>query len=150
MGHQEIKEIRVEDLDIIPCRMKTIRVTGSSTVRPYPYELSSIMEHFIQWKNMMLKDKMYHPVIASALIHSNILHIHPFSDGNGRTARLLLLLSLQSLGYYGIEIHKEERNEYMVFLEELQNGNPIPYFDFVTKKNLDFMKDILKNVIKFC
>ena len=33
----------------------------------------------------------------------------------------------------------------MVFLEELQNGDPKRYFDFVVKKNLDFMEDISKN-----
>ena len=36
----------------------------------------------------------YHPIIRSALLHGELVKIHPFVDGNGRTSRLLMNLDL--------------------------------------------------------
>jgi hypothetical protein len=131
-----------EGLGFTYYRKTPLRVLGSSTVRPLPYEIPAIMQQFIRWKTKELAVKTEHPVIIAARIHSNLLHIHPFSDGNGRTARLLLLLSLQNLGYYGINIENKDRNEYMTCLEELQNNEPVRYFEFILQNNLRFMKDL--------
>ena len=146
LGCRENRRVEVQNLGMSNYRRIPVHVRGSSTVRPYPWELPAIMNKFIEWTNYELERKKYHPVVLSAQIHSKFLHIHPFSDGNGRTARLLLLLSTCDLGYYGVKIHKQNRSEYMNLLEELQNGKPKFYYDFILKNNLDFMKSVLEKL----
>jgi len=55
-----------------------------------------LMEEFIQW---LSTSKDLHPVELAAEAHYRLVTIHPFIDGNGRTARLLMNLILISHGY---------------------------------------------------
>lgn len=54
----------------------------------------------------------YHPVIKASLLHGEFVKIHPFIDGNGRTARLILNFELMKYGYPAIVITRERRHEY--------------------------------------
>jgi Fic family protein len=56
------------------------------------------MEQFIRDYNS-LQDSGTHPVLISAFLHDELVKIHPFIDGNGRTSRLLMNLYLLSKGY---------------------------------------------------
>jgi Fic family protein len=51
-------------------------------------------------------------VERAAMLHTDFVKIHPFIDGNGRTARLLLNFELMKEGYPPIVIKKEERLRY--------------------------------------
>jgi len=55
------------------------------------------MREFIEWINANIKK--ISPVIVSAISQFQFVHIHPFVDGNGRTARLLSTLILYKTGY---------------------------------------------------
>ncbi len=63
---------------------------------PPPYEVPILMAEFVCWLN---EDHSIHPVLISGIAQFQLLHIHPFLDGNGRTSRLLSLLFLNRLGY---------------------------------------------------
>lgn len=68
------------------------------------------MTELIQW---YLGDaQTLHTVERAAILHSQFVKIHPFVDGNGRTARLLLNLELMKNGYVPVVIKKEQRLEY--------------------------------------
>ncbi len=58
--------------------------------------------------NYGTRDK-YHPIIKSALLHGELIKIHPFVDGNGRTSRLMMNLDLMNSGYLPVIIKKEAR-----------------------------------------
>ncbi len=73
------------------------RVTGKVVFMPPPPEdVPKLMNEFIEWIN---SDNSYHldPVIVAGVSHYEFVRIHPFVDGNGRTARALatLILNLQ-------------------------------------------------------
>ena len=71
-----------------------------------------------------------HPLTRAVLCHWFIGYIHPFPDGNGRTARLLMNALLVSAGYPWTIIRLETRSQYMAALEELSvNHNPVPFVD---------------------
>lgn len=53
----------------------------------------------------------------AAVLHSKFVNIHPFTDGNGRTARLLLNLELVRSGYLPVIIETERRFEYYALLD---------------------------------
>ena len=63
----------------------------------------------------------YHPSIAAALIHLRFVEIHPFIDGNGRVARLLMNAVLIQSGYPIVIIPAILRKQYIAFLETAHN-----------------------------
>ena len=60
---------------------------------PQPYLIEKQMEDFILRFKQMEADKV-HPVLIAAYLHDELVRIHPFIDGNGRTSRLLMNLYL--------------------------------------------------------
>ena len=75
-----------------------VMIVGSKHIPPQPYLIIPQMEQFIMdYKTMEIKGE--HPVLISAFLHDELVKIHPFIDGNGRTSRLLMNLYLLSNGY---------------------------------------------------
>lgn len=77
---------------------------GPVTVGPYsppdPLALPGLMQGFVAW----LRGCQDHPVVRAALLHLNLVAIHPFADGNGRTARVLSTLELIRSGVRAPEL----------------------------------------------
>ena len=63
---------------------------------PPPAVVPSLMQQLVAWLNQRSD---IHPVIVSAIAQFQLVHIHPFLDGNGRTSRLLSTLYLYRAGY---------------------------------------------------
>ena len=65
-----------------------------------------------------------HPIVQAALAHFEFVWVHPFSDGNGRTARLLSSYLLMRAGYPPLNILVQDRNRYYAALHDShpQNG----------------------------
>jgi Fic family protein len=80
------------------------------------------MTAFHQW--LQSKKKM-HPVDLAAEAHYRLVTIHPFVDGNGRTARLLMNFILMCHGYPPAIIRKNERGKYLDALEKAQTGGSL-------------------------
>lgn len=96
-------------------RKNNVLISGSKH-RPVEYMLvEEKMQELVQWYNEM-KNQL-HPVELAALFHFKYVYIHPFIDGNGRTARLLMNLILLRNGYPIAVIKNEDRSEYMKALE---------------------------------
>lgn len=73
-----------------------VRISGSAVVMPNPRKVPELMEDFLAW----LGEKHdLHPVALAGEAHYRLVSIHPFTDGNGRTARLLMNLLLMQQGY---------------------------------------------------
>ena len=72
-------------------------VTGETIYTPPPaHEVPVLMGELVTWLN---GERSTHPVIVSGIGHFQLVHIHPFLDGNGRTSRLLSTLCLYRAGY---------------------------------------------------
>lgn len=77
--------------------------TQRALFRPPPPELvQPLMEEYVRWLNT--PHKGLHPYYRAALAHLNFVAIHPFDDGNGRTARILEALVLYLAGYRSQEL----------------------------------------------
>jgi len=63
---------------------------------PPPQDVPVLMQEFVEWLNDFGE---IHPVLASGIAQFQLVHIHPFVDGNGRTSRLLSTLCLYRFGY---------------------------------------------------
>jgi len=74
-----------------------ISVTGETIYTPPPaHEVPIMMEELVGWLN---EEQNIHPVLVSGISQFQLVHIHPFLDGNGRTSRLLSTLALYRAGY---------------------------------------------------
>jgi Fic family protein len=96
-----------------------VRITGSAHTPPEPIKISGFMRSFAK---KQLAKNTGHPVIQAALAHFELVSIHPFVDGNGRTARLLMNLILIKNGYVPAVILKNDRKKYYDALERANAG----------------------------
>ena len=79
-------------------RTVPVMISGSTYMPPQPYLIEKQMEDFmIRFKQM--EEEKVHPVLIAAHLHDELVRIHPFIDGNGRTSRLLMNLYLLRNGY---------------------------------------------------
>ena len=84
------------------------------------------MHEFMQWLQSIDLDPLTH----AAMAHYKLVSIHPFIDGNARTARLLMNLILIMSGYPPAIIKPEDRLDYINTLESVQLGGAInPFID---------------------
>ena len=89
------------------------------------------MQEFIEYFNKKDIEVVKH----SALIHLKFVTIHPFSDGNGRCARLLMNLKLLQNGYPLTIVQVKDRVEYIKAIEQFQqNNNEDIFVEFIAKK----------------
>lgn len=92
---------------------------------PYtaPYDIPFQMDSLVKWANRAIEEE--HPVKYAADLHFKFVSIHPFIDGNGRTARLLMNFALTSAGYPVINIQpeKQSRTQYMKALANGQDSH---------------------------
>lgn len=104
---------------------------------PSPTEVPASMEAFSRW----LKAADDTPETAFKA-HRQLVGIHPFNDGNGRTARLLMNLVLARGGYPPIAIRPQDRPAYIAALETAQRSGSTKPFDELLFARLDQTLDI--------
>ncbi len=96
-----------------------VRISGSEVIFPNHRKVPDLMERFIV---DITSQSQIHPVEIAAEAHYQLVTIHPFVDGNGRTARLLMNLILMQQGYPPALIRKRDRLKYIQSLEQAQLG----------------------------
>ncbi|KZE79060.1 Fic family protein [Paenibacillus elgii] len=97
-------------------RKENVLISGARHIPPDALQVPLAMEQFIQWYDS--EGEQLHPVAKAAMVHSDFVKIHPFIDGNGRTARLLLNFELMKNGYPPIVVEKENRLAYYSALDD--------------------------------
>jgi len=91
-------------------RTENVLISGAKHIPPKHFEVGYLMQKLVaEFQNQWSE---YHPVVRATLLHGEFVKIHPFVDGNGRTARLLLNLELMKNGYTPIIIKNEQRVVY--------------------------------------
>jgi Fic family protein len=123
----------------------TVMISGSSVVLPNPFKVPELMEELIAW---LAKTRTLHPVELAAEAHYRLVTIHPFIDGNGRTARLLMNLILISHGYPPAIISKRDRLAYISSLEKAQLGGSLDDYLKIISKAVDRSLNIYLKAIK--
>ncbi len=99
---------------------------------PSPAEVPALMGDFAKW----LGAAPATPETAFAA-HRQLVSIHPFEDGNGRTARLLMNLILIRGGYPPVSVRLEDRSAYIAALQQADTGSGKQAFDRLLYERLD-------------
>ena len=123
-------------------RKENVTIKGATHIPPDYLKLPELMEKLILTYNTWNE---YHPIIQAALLHGELVKIHPFVDGNGRTSRLLMNLDLMSSGYNPVIIKKESRLKYYEALDKAHTtGNYTDFVKLVTKLEIEMLKKYLE------
>jgi Fic family protein len=107
---------RVDESKAGEYRTEKVIISGSRYSLPAPAQVPALMKKFVA--GMKRNMKKLHPVERAALAHKEFVFIHPFVDGNGRVARLLMNLVLLQSGYCLAMIPPVLRSEYIQTLEK--------------------------------
>lgn len=91
-------------------RKENVKIIGAKDTPPHFLHVPEKMSKLIEWYENSAPD--LHPVERSAHIHTHFAGIHPFIDGNGRVARLLLNFELLKSGFPAIVIEEKDRSIY--------------------------------------
>lgn len=119
---------RIDDVNAAKLRNIPGRIAGAATVLPNPRKVPQLMDEFLAW----LHQNDDHPGQRAADAHLRLVTIHPFVDGNGRTARLLMNLLLMQAGYPPAVIRKEDRLAYINAIEQANTeGQREAYDDLI-------------------
>lgn len=110
-----------------------VLIGGSNREFSKPEVLTEKMLNFSKWLVDEQEKINIHPVIFAAKAHYRLVDIHPYIDGNGRTARLLMNLILLKYGYFItiIDSEMENRQKYYQALNEADAGNEDAFILFI-------------------
>jgi Fic family protein len=129
-------------------RQINVRISGSQHTPPHFLQVPHEINELLKWYEE--NNDVLHPVELAALFHFKFVYIHPFSDGNGRTSRLLMNLILMSKGYPPaiVKAKDEYRLEYYNALEKASVENNVePFIKLISecvKSSLNIYLDTIR------
>lgn len=125
-------------------RSVPVRISGSRVILPNPAKVPILMEDFGNW----LQTSELDPIDLAVEAHYQLVTIHPFVDGNGRTVRLLMNLILLKNGFPPAIIRKRDRLKYITSLEKAQLGGSKNAYQDIIYEEIDRSLDIYLKSIK--
>ncbi|MEA2056498.1 MAG: Fic family protein [Patescibacteria group bacterium] len=112
-------------------RTSNVVIGGSDHVPPDALQVPQKMEGLMKW--FAEKQKILHPVELAAIFHHKLVHLHPFLDGNGRTARLVMNVILLKASYPLTIVLKNDRRKYYRVLNKADQREYEPLVKFVAQ-----------------
>ncbi len=113
-------------------RPVNVMIRGSTHVFPHHSEVPGMMHGLLKWHHE--NRGLVHPVELAARFHTKFTTVHPFADGNGRMARLLMNYILQANGMPFANIPLRRRAKYMKTQEAGNAGNDKPFALFLAEE----------------
>lgn len=114
-------------------RTVPVMISGSTHIPPQPYLIEKQMEDFMLRFRQMEEEKV-HPVLVATYLHDELVRIHPFIDGNGRTSRLLMNLYLL-------------RNGYVIITLKGSNDAKIKYYKALEKSHTEHLTEDFQQLV---
>lgn len=107
-------------------RSVPVFIVGATHVPPNYVKVPRLMANMVDEYNTIWQG--FHPIIRASFLHSEFVKIHPFTDGNGRTSRLLMNLELIKAGYPPAIIKNEYRAQYYDSLDKAHTTGDLTDF----------------------
>jgi len=118
--------------------------TGEMHYFANPEETSAKMFDLIEWYKKINKDIKFHPLNTASLFHYKFISIHPFDDGNGRLARILMNLILMQNGYPPVIIKTEKKEDYYRALQAADGGDENLFTEYIGEQLINSLELYLK------
>lgn len=136
------KVVRLGEYKQQPNHVKT--ATGETHYYAAPEETQAKMQELMGWYRKSKTNIKIHPLVLASLFHHQFVAIHPFDDGNGRMARLLMNLILMQYQFPPIVVKHADRQNYYLVLSQADTGDYIPLIDYFG----NLLKDALNIYLK--
>lgn len=107
-----------------------------------PEETPALMNDLMNWYNQN-KD-LYHPVQLAAEFHYRFVCIHPFDDGNGRVARLIMNYILLKNNYPPVIIKSADKENYLTALQKADTGDILSLVEYIEKQEIWSLETSIK------
>ena len=124
-GRRTMRPITLGEYKTTPNNVKTS--TGETYYFTPPEQVKPAMTDLLDWYRAQ-EAASEHPVIIAATFHYRFVRIHPFDDGNGRMARLIMNLILIKHGYTVAIVQSDERARYLEELERADQTEDLAQF----------------------
>lgn len=108
-------------------------VTGEIFYFATPEETPAKMFDLLNWYNQKIKEENVNPILLAAEFHYRFIRIHPFDDGNGRTARILMNFILMQFGFPPVIIKTEDKANYFAALQMADAGNIEVFVNYIAQ-----------------
>lgn len=108
-------------------------VTGEIFYFATPEETPAKMHDLLNWYNEKTKEEQVNPILVAAEFHYRFIRIHPFDDGNGRTARILMNFILMQFGFPPVIIKTEDKANYFAALQMADAGNIEAFVNYIAQ-----------------
>lgn len=135
---------KIDDSNAGRYRTVSVRIAGSRAIMPNPAKVPKLLDEFMAW----LHEARGNELVIAADAHFRLVSIHPFVDGNGRTARLLMNLLLSQAGYPPAIIRKEDRKRYIASIEAGQLGKSLDDYYTLIFESVDRSLNIYRDAIE--
>lgn len=153
---EELSEEKIKDIHEIVVqnifqggiyRNVNVRISGAFFIPPNFENVRQEMKYFIEDYNKYKNE--FNPIKLSAWVHAEIVRIHPFADGNGRTSRLLMNYCLMNNNFKPISINPENRAEYYESLDFYGKNKDLQKFEeLVLQKEYETLLEYKKEIEK--
>ncbi len=136
----------IDDRNAGSYRTVSVKISGSRFTPPEPARIEPLMSEFDRWLRPVTTaastplPAAADPIVLACAAHAWFVYIHPFIDGNGRTARLLMNLILLRYGYPLTILTRDDRLRYYDALEESQAGDLTPFVELVMESALESLQ----------
>jgi Fic family protein len=141
-GQETQKIIEIGTYKTTPNHVRT--QTGEIHYYATPEETPALMNDLMQWLHQANRDKTIHPVVIAALFHHRFVAIHPFADGNGRMARILMNLILMQQRHLPVIVPQKDRNDYYDALAKADVNDFEPFINYNCELLIHSMEIYLK------
>ena len=122
----------INDADKGKYRSVRVRIAGSNAILPNPLKVPDLMSDFCK-----MLDCREDTILKAIEAHYKLVEIHPFIDGNGRTARLLMALILLRANIIPLIIQPRERKRYLDSINRRDvSGHVLQYYKYMLKQLL--------------
>lgn len=129
---------------------------GNIIHQPPPYlDVLSLMQAYCDFANTSQQEFFIHPIIKAIILHFLMGFIHPFGDGNGRTARALFYWYLQKFGYNHFDyisisslLHKAPKQYAQSYVNTEADGLDMTYFIAYQLSIIERAMEALKNAVQ--
>ncbi len=98
-----------------------------------PEETSALMNDLMDWYKEKFISGDINPILFAAEFHYKFIRIHPFDDGNGRTARILMNFILMQYGFPPVIIKTEDKENYFSALRQADSGIIESFVNYIAK-----------------
>ncbi len=116
-------------------RDSEVRIAGSEHIPPKPSEVPTLMQKLFEEYDELKRE--VHPIELATLMHNKLVKIHPFTDGNGRTSRLLMNWILQRNRFPAVIIEVTNKEKYYNCIEHADRGDQKYFTVFLAEQMLE-------------